>query len=89
MRSLAKRVRDDGFGSHHGDWAAQAKISAVAVAIVSHERVPASLSVVFLSLALSLADATRRYVPESQKAAAEMVAALDAVGHKSRARDAS
>jgi IclR family mhp operon transcriptional activator len=89
VRSLVKRVRDDGFGSNHGDWAAQAKISAVAVAIVSHERVLASLNVVFLSRALSLADATRRYVPELQKAAAEMVAALDAVEQKSRGGDAS
>ena len=78
IRSLVKRVRADGFGSNHGDWVAQSKIGAVAVAIVSRQRVLASLNVVFLSRAVSLAEAKRRYVPELQKAAAEMVAALEA-----------
>ena len=89
VRRLVKRVRDDGFGSNQGDWAAQAKIGAVAVAIVSHERVRASLNVVFLSRAVSLADATRRYVPELQKAAEEMAEALDAIESKARSGDAS
>jgi IclR family mhp operon transcriptional activator len=88
VRSLIKRVRDDGFGSNHGDWVAQAKIGAVAVAIVSHERVLASLNVVFLSRAVSLADASRRFVPELQKAAAEMVAALDSAEQKAQPGDA-
>ena len=76
VRKLIRRVREDGFGSNHGDWTAQAKIGAVAVAISVDERVLASLNVVFLSRAVSLADATRRYVPELQKAAIEIAAAL-------------
>lgn len=71
-------MRADGFGSNHGDWAAQSKIGAVAVAVQSQERVLASLNVVFLSRAVTLAEATRRYVPELQTAAQEMAAALDA-----------
>ncbi|MFM0593790.1 DNA-binding transcriptional regulator [Paraburkholderia dilworthii] len=78
VRNLIRRVRADGFGANHGDWAAQSKIGAVAVAIVSRERVLASLNVVFLSRAVTLAEATRRYVPELQLAASEMVAALEA-----------
>jgi len=78
VKSLIRRVRADGFGSNHGDWAAQSKIGAVAVAIVSQERVLASLNVVFLSRAVTLADAKRRYVPELQSAAREMVEALEA-----------
>lgn len=52
------------------------KIGAVAVAIVFEERVLASLNVVFLSRAVSLAEAKRRYVPELQTAAREMVEEL-------------
>ncbi|MGF6373075.1 IclR family mhp operon transcriptional activator [Paraburkholderia sp. RAU6.4a] len=78
IRSLVRRVRADGFGSNHGDWADQGKIGAVAVAIVFEERVLASLNVVFLSRAVSLAEAKRRYVPELQTAAREMVEELAA-----------
>lgn len=76
VRKLIRRVREDGFGSNHGDWTAQAKIGAVAVAISADERVIASLNIVFLSRAVSLADTTRRYVPELQKTATEIAAAL-------------
>ncbi|ACC73646.1 transcriptional regulator, IclR family [Paraburkholderia phymatum STM815] len=76
VRKLIRRVREDGFGSNHGDWTAQAKIGAVAVAISADDRVLASLNVVFLSRAVGLADATRRYVPELQKAAKEIATAL-------------
>jgi IclR family mhp operon transcriptional activator len=76
IKSLVKRVRADGFGSNHGDWAAQSRIGAVAVAIVSRERVLASLNVVFLSRAVTLAEAKRRYVPELQTAVREMVDVL-------------
>jgi IclR family mhp operon transcriptional activator len=78
IRSLVRRVRTDGFGSNHGDWVDQGKIGAVAVAIVFEERVLASLNVVFLTRAVSLAEAKRRYVPELQTAAREMVEELAA-----------
>ena len=77
IRSLVRRVRVDGFGSNHGDWAAQSKIGAVAVAVVAGERVLASLNVVFLSRAVTLAEATRRYVPELQTAVREMIEVLE------------
>ncbi len=91
IKNLVRRVRADGFGSNHGDWAAQSKIGAVAVAIVSQERVLASLNVVFLSRAVTLADAKKRYVPELQSAAREMAEALEAeipAGGASKARAA-
>ena len=78
IRNLVRRVRTDGFGSNHGDWAAQHKIGAVAVAIILRERVLASLNVVYLSRAVTPAEAKRRYVPELQSAAREMVEALEA-----------
>jgi IclR family mhp operon transcriptional activator len=76
VRNLICRVREDGFGTNYGDWAAQAKIGAVAVAIKDDERVLASLNVVFLSRAVSLADAVRRYVPPLRESAEQIVAAL-------------
>jgi IclR family mhp operon transcriptional activator len=78
VRSLVRRVRADGFGSSHGDWAAQSKIGAVAVPIVSEQRVLACLNVVFLSRAVTLAEAKRRFVPELQLAASEMIEGLAA-----------
>jgi IclR family mhp operon transcriptional activator len=78
IRSIVRRVRADGFGSNHGDWAAQSKIGAVAVAIVYEQRVLGSLNVVFLSRAVTLAEARRRFVPELQTAAREMVEGLEA-----------
>ncbi len=87
IKSLVKRVRADGFGSNHGDWTAQSKIGAVAVAIVSRERVLASLNVVFLSRAVTLAEAKRRYVPELQTAAREMVTALESESAPDRAKE--
>ncbi len=83
VRKLIRRVRDDGFGSNHGDWTAQAKIGAVAVAISADERVIASLNVIFLSRAVRLEDAVRRYVPELQKAALDIA---DALKQESEAR---
>lgn len=77
IKSLVRRVRADGFGSNHGDWDVQSKVGAVAIAVMSRERVIASLNVVFLSRAVTLAEAKRRYVPELQAAVGEMVAALD------------
>ncbi|SDJ56374.1 transcriptional regulator, IclR family [Paraburkholderia steynii] len=78
IKSLVTRVRADGFGSNHGDWSAQSKIGAVAVAIVLRERVLGSLNVVFLSRAVTLSEARRRYVPELQAAVQEMTRALTA-----------
>lgn len=77
IRNLLRRVRADGFGSNHGDWSAQSKIGAVAVAVVSSERVLASLNVVFLTRAVTAAEARQRYVPELLLAASEMASALE------------
>lgn len=77
LRNLVRQTRKDGFGSNHGDWADQRKIGAVAVAIEAGGRVLASLNVVYLEQAVSPAEATRRFVPELQRAAAEMVSALE------------
>jgi IclR family transcriptional regulator, mhp operon transcriptional activator len=78
IRNLIRQTRADGFGSNHGDWSDQRKIGALAVAIEAHERVLASLNVVYLEQAINPAEAVRRFLPELQHAAAEMVTALEA-----------
>ncbi|GAB3626612.1 p-hydroxybenzoate hydroxylase transcriptional activator [Pandoraea terrae] len=77
VRNLIRQTRADGFGSNHGDWSDQRKIGAVAVAVRSHDRVLASLNVVYLAQAITPAEATRRFVPELQRAAQDMADALD------------
>ncbi|MNF11993.1 DNA-binding transcriptional activator MhpR [compost metagenome] len=72
-----RQTRADGFGSNHGDWADQRKIGALAVAIETGGRILASLNVIYLEQAISPAEATRRFVPELQRAAQEMVSALE------------
>jgi len=78
IRNLVRQTRADGFGSNHGDWADQRKIGALAVAIAAHERVIASLNVIYLEQAIHPAEAIRRFVPELQRAAQEMEKALGA-----------
>lgn len=75
--ALIRRVREDGYGSNHGDWNAQAKIGALAVPISTAGVVKGSLNVVFLNRALSLKEAERKFLPELQLAATEINAALD------------
>ncbi|GCB03565.1 DNA-binding transcriptional regulator [Ralstonia sp. SET104] len=76
IRNLVRQTRRDGFGSNHGDWSDQRKIGAVAVAITLDGRVLASLNVVYLEQAINQAEAVRRFVPELQRAAAEMLSLL-------------
>lgn len=78
IRNLVRQTRAEGFGSNQGDWADQRKIGAVAVAIPFGGRVLASLNVIYLRQAITSTEATRRFVPELQRAAQEMVDALAA-----------
>lgn len=78
VRNLVRQTGADGFGSNHGDWGDQKHIGAVAVALADEHHVYGSLNVIYLKRAISLSDATRRYVPELQQAAQEMIEALAA-----------
>ena len=79
IRNLIRRGRADGFGSNHRDCTARRKTGAVAGSIVSREvSVLASLNVVFLSRAVTLAQARRHYVPKPKLSADKTVAALEA-----------
>lgn len=77
LEALIDKVRAQGYGSNEGEWNAQEKISALAVPIFHHEQVIATLNVVFLRKALSLAEAARQFVPELQAAAASIRDAME------------
>jgi IclR family mhp operon transcriptional activator len=72
VRALVKRVRDDGYGSNHGDWEAQAKIGALAVPVYADGSVRGSLNIVFLNRAIGHREAEVKFLPELLKAAARI-----------------
>lgn len=76
VRALVKRVIEDGYGSNHGDWDAQAKIGALAVPIYSANSVRGSINVVFLNRAVSHKEAELKFLPELLQAAAQIGAAM-------------
>ncbi|MFJ3056228.1 DNA-binding transcriptional regulator [Herbaspirillum sp. NPDC087042] len=76
VRALIRRVRDEGFGSNNGDWAAQAKIGSIAVPVFAAGNLRGCLNVVYLTRAVSPAEARRKFFPELQRAAADIVVAL-------------
>lgn len=79
VRALIKRVRDDGYGSNHGDWAEQAKIGALAVPVHANGSVRGSLNIVFLNRAISHREAELKFLPALQQAAAQIRAATEGV----------
>jgi IclR family mhp operon transcriptional activator len=78
VRALIKRVREDGYGSNDGDWAAQAKIGALAVPVRAEGSVKGSLNVVFLNRAISRKEAEIKFLPELRLAADQISAAIEA-----------
>ncbi|AMU04660.1 MULTISPECIES: DNA-binding transcriptional regulator [Burkholderia] len=82
VANLIRQTRADGFGLNASDWGAQKKIGAVAVAIAAHGHVLGSLNVIYLSKAITSAEAIRRFVPELQAAAQEIVNALKGIEKK-------
>ncbi|RQR30761.1 MULTISPECIES: DNA-binding transcriptional regulator [unclassified Burkholderia] len=77
VANLIRQTRADGFGINAGDWGAQKKIGAIAVAISARGHVLGSLNVIYLSKAITPAEAIRRFVPELKVAAREIVTALE------------
>ncbi|MBC3886632.1 DNA-binding transcriptional regulator [Undibacterium sp. FT31W] len=76
VRALIKRIIEDGYGSNHGDWDAQAKIGALAVPIYSESSVRGSINVVFLNRAVSQKEAELKFLPELLQAAAQISTAM-------------
>lgn len=61
IRNLRKKVDSHGFASNEGDWLSEKRVGAIALPIMSNNRVLASLNVVYLSRAMSTEDAIKKY----------------------------
>ena len=76
IANLVRTVKADGFGSNNGEWATEKKIGAIAMPIFSQENVLGSLNVVYLSQAVSLEQAVRKFAEPLRKAVEKISALL-------------
>ena len=75
--NLVEQTRSRGYSSNEGDWFAERKIGAIAVPVFEHAKAIASINVIYLTRAISHAEAAQRYLPALQRAARQMEAALE------------
>lgn len=80
VANLIDKVRQQGYATNDGEWSSQEKISALAVPIFGNDHVIGAINVVFLRKALSLQDASLRFVPELHNAAEKIRIALEGGG---------
>lgn len=73
---MLEKVRRQGYATNDGEWNQQIKIAAIAVPIRHNGHVLASINVVFLKKAMSLAEAVERYLPELNAAVGKIQARL-------------
>lgn len=73
---MLEKVRRQGYATNDGEWNQQIKIAAIAVPIRHNGHVLASINVVFLKKAMSLAEAVERYLPELNSAVGKIQARL-------------
>ncbi len=76
---LVQRIREDGYATfdRNPNTAVPGKTSSIAVPILEGGRVAGTLTLVFFSTAMSMAEAVRRYVPDLKAAAADIGLELD------------
>lgn len=74
--NLVEQTRGRGYSSNEGDWAAERKIGAIAVPVFEFSKVVATLNVVYLSRAISQAEAAERYLPALHGASRQLETAL-------------
>lgn len=76
VEQMLEKVRRQGYATNDGEWNQQIKIAAIAVPIRHNGHVLASINVVFLKKAMSLAEAVERYLPELNSAVGKIQARL-------------
>lgn len=74
--NLVEQTRARGYSSNEGDWAAERKIGAIAVPVFEAGKVIATLNVIYLTRAISHAEAAKRYLPALHRASQQIEAAL-------------
>lgn len=78
IANLIDRVRLDGFGANESEWNLEKKIGAIAMPVSHGGKVVGSLNIIYLSRAMTTAEAVARYGPSLQ-------AAVDKIGAASPA----
>lgn len=61
IQSLVRKVRADGFGTNTGEWTVERKIGAIAMPVFDGKRVLGALNIVYLTSALTNAQAIERF----------------------------
>jgi len=64
VEQMLEKVRRVGYATNDGEWNLQLKISAISVPVRHNGTALASINVVFLKKAMSVAEAVERYLPE-------------------------
>lgn len=75
--NLVEQTRSRGYSSNEGDWFAERKMGAIAVPVFERGKVVASINVIYLTRAISHAEAAQRYLPALHRAAQQVEAALE------------
>lgn len=73
---LIHMTRARGYSSNEGDWAEQSKVGAIAVPVMRQGRPVAAINVIYLTRAISHAEAAQRYLSALRQAAAQIEARL-------------
>lgn len=76
IANLLEQTRARGYSSNEGDWSAERKIGAIGVPVFEGGKVIASINVIYLSRAVTHAEAAARYLPALVDAARQLEAAL-------------
>ena len=76
IANLLEQTQARGYSSNEGDWAAERKMGAIAVPIFDAGKVIASINVIYLTRAITHAEAAARYLPALVQARQQLEAAL-------------
>ena len=68
VANVVERTRAAGYGSNEGEWTSQRKVGAIALPIMREGRPLGSVNIVYLTRALALSEAVRRFLPALQHA---------------------
>lgn len=63
VEQMLDKVRRQGYAFNDGEWSQQIKVAALALPVRHEEKVIASINVVFLKKAVSIGEATERFLP--------------------------
>jgi len=74
---MLEKVRRQGYATNEGEWSQQSKIAAIALPVRHKEHVLATINIVFLKKAVSVAEASERLLPHLSAAVKRIETRLD------------